>query len=162
MAVCQEVRVIHKSPSLRTGFVRIMFELPSCVWADRIYVAGTFNDWDDRAVPLVQSRDGVWRATIDLPAGQSYEFRYLIDGRWQTDYHADGFTSNIYGTHNIVINLEAPRAIPLADRQPSKVADGQPHLTPHLPYPMEGVVRGMNGERSPAEMPRMRPRVAAA
>ncbi|HAJ37766.1 MAG TPA: hypothetical protein DCL15_19015 [Chloroflexi bacterium] len=154
--------MIHKSPSARPGFMRVTFELPSCVWADRIYVAGTFNHWDERAIPLIQSRDGVWRATIELPIGQRYEFRYLIDGRWQTDYHADSFTDNIYGSHNSVIDLESPRAMTMAERQPSIVTDGQLHVAPHLPPPREGVVRGMNGERAPAEMPRMRPRVAAA
>jgi len=154
--------MIHKSPSSRPGFTRVTFELPSCVWADRIYVAGTFNDWDERTIPMVQSRDGVWRATIELASGRCHEFRYLIDGRWQTDYHADSFTDNIYGSHNSVIDLETLRPVTLAERQPSKVTDGQPHVAPHLPYPREGVVRGMNGERAPAEMPRMRPRVAAA
>lgn len=154
--------MIHKSPSVRPGYFRVTFELPSCVWADRIYVSGTFNRWDERGIPLTQSRDGVWRATIELPVGQRYEFRYLIDGRWQTDYHADGFTDNIYGSHNSVIDLEMARTATLTERQPSKVADSQPSVAPHLPGPIEGVVRGLNGERSPAEMPRMRPRVAAA
>lgn len=154
--------MIHKSPSTRPGFMRVTFELPSCVWADRIYVAGTFNHWDERAIPLTQSRDGVWRATIELPIGQRHEFRYLIDGRWQTDYHADSFTDNIYGSHNSVIDLESPLTTAVADRQPSIVTDGNLHVAPHLPPPHEGVVRGMNGERTLAEMPRMRPRVAAA
>jgi hypothetical protein len=35
-------------------------------------------------------QDGVWRVTLDLPARQRYEFRYLIDDHWCTDYHADG------------------------------------------------------------------------
>ncbi len=155
------VPMIQKNPSTKPGYIRVTFELPSCVWADRIYVSGTFNDWNERAVPLVQGRDGVWRAAVDLPVGRRHEFRYLIDGRWQTDYHADGFTDNIYGSHNSTIDLESTQAT-VAERQPSKVLDGQPHLTPHLPYPKEGVVRGMNGERAPSDMPRMRPRVAAA
>lgn len=154
--------MIQKNPSSKPGHVRVTFELPSCVWADRIYVAGTFNDWDERAIPLVQGRDGIWRAVVDLPVGYRHEFRYLIDGRWQTDYHADGFTDNIYGSHNSMIDLEGARTGTVADRQPSKVIEAQPHISPHLPYPKEGVVRGINGERSPADMPRMRPRVAAA
>lgn len=155
--------MIHKKPSARPGFVHVIFELPSCVWADRISVSGTFNQWDDIGIPLTQSRDGIWRATVELTAGQRHEFRYVIDGRWQTDYHADGFTDNIYGSHNSVIDLvDFARATTMTERQPSKVADSQPVVAPHLAAPKEGSVRGMNGERSPAEMPRMRPRVAAA
>lgn len=155
--------MIHKKPSARPGYMQVTFELPSCVWADRIAVTGTFNDWDDAGVPLTQSRDGVWRATIELPTGRRYEFRYVIDGRWQTDYHADGFTDNIYGSHNSVVDLvDSICAAMVTERQPSKVADSQPIVAPHLAAPREGVVRGINGERSAAEMPRMRPRVAAA
>jgi 1,4-alpha-glucan branching enzyme len=152
--------MIHKRPSAHFGFVRVTFELPSCVWADRISVSGTFNNWEETGIPLVQSRDGVWRATVELPVGQRHEFRYMIDGRWQTDYHADGFTDNIHGSHNSVIDLEWPATV--TERQPSKVTDSQPSVAAHLPAPKEGTVRGINGERSPAEMPRMRPRVAAA
>jgi hypothetical protein len=98
--------MLYKKPSVHPGSVCVTFELPSCVWADRISVSGSFNQWDERGIPLVQGRDGVWRATVDLAAGQRYEFRYLIDGRWQTDDHADGFTDNQYGSHNSVIDLE--------------------------------------------------------
>ncbi len=88
--------MIYKIPTSQPGLVCVVFELPSCVWADRIVVSGTFNNWDERAVTMHQDRDGVWRARLELPIGQRYEFRYLIDGRWQTDYHADGFMDNGY------------------------------------------------------------------
>lgn len=155
--------MIYKRASARPGFALVTFELPSCVWADRVAVTGTFNNWDDAGIPLVQSRDGVWRATIELPTGQRYEFRYVIDGRWQTDYHADGFTDNEYGSHNSVVDLiDSARSATVTERQPSKVADSHPTVVPHLASPREGVVRGFSGERSTAGMPRMRPRVAAA
>lgn len=51
-----------------------------------------------------QDRDGVWRATVDLPANRQYCFRYLIDGNWQTDYHADGWSENEYGTENSIVD----------------------------------------------------------
>jgi len=155
--------MIYKRPSARPGFVHVTFELPSCVWADRITVSGTFNEWDDAGIPLVQSRDGVWRATIELPVGRRYEFRYVIDGRWQTDYHADGFTDNIYGSHNSMIDLvDSARGAMMTERQPSKVAEAQPVVAPHLALPKEGGARVLAGDRATAEMPRLRPRVAAA
>ncbi len=86
--------MISKSPANRPGYVSIQFELPSCVWADRIFVSGDFNDWNGTAIPMRQERDGVWRARVELESGQRYQFRYLIDGRWQTDNHADGFADN--------------------------------------------------------------------
>ena len=105
--------MIYKMPAADAGFVHVVFELPSYIWADRVYVTGSFNDWDKTSVPVRQDRDGVWRAAIDLPVGQRYEFRYVVDGEWHTDYHADGFTDNIYGSHNSVLDLEH---VPVADR----------------------------------------------
>ncbi len=42
--------MIYKIPTSQPGLVCVVFELPSCVWADRIVVSGTFNNWDERTV----------------------------------------------------------------------------------------------------------------
>jgi 1,4-alpha-glucan branching enzyme len=83
--------MIDKTISTLPNHVWITFELPASVWADHIFVVGDFNQWCATATPLCQDRDDSWRATIALPWGMRSEFRYLIDGRWQTDDHADGF-----------------------------------------------------------------------
>ena len=100
--------MITKLQSTKPEHVRVVFELPSCIWADKVCLTGDFNDWDESSLPLRQGRSGVWRIELDLPAGQRCEFRYLIDGHWQTDYHADGFTINRYGTDNSVVLAELP------------------------------------------------------
>lgn len=156
--------MIYKVPSPQAGLAYVVFELPSCVWADRIYVCGTFNNWDERSLPMCQERDGVWRTRLELPLGQRYEFRYVIDGRWQTDYHADGFTENGFGSHNSIVDLALVMALPLADRAGSQVPEEQVHTPPHLPAPSD-VAMGVPGSKhsvAPANMPRLRPRVAAA
>ena len=127
--------MIYKVPSHQPGFPRVVFELPSCVWADRIYVTGSFNNWDKTQGPMLQDRDGVWRAILELPAGQTYEFRYVIDGRWQTDYHADGFTDNEYGSHNSIVDLSTLMVLPMSGRVSSQVPDGHVVVAPHLPAP---------------------------
>jgi hypothetical protein len=81
--------MIYKTLSTLPNHVWITFELPASVWADHIFVVGDFNQWCATATPMCQDRDGILRATIDLPWGARSEFRYLIDGQWQTDYHAD-------------------------------------------------------------------------
>lgn len=96
--------MIHKTPSASPGNVRVVFELPACIWADRIYLVGDFNEWGTNAQPFMQGRDGVWRAILDLPAGRQYQFRYLVDGNWQTDYHADGWVENEYGSQNSIVS----------------------------------------------------------
>lgn len=96
--------MIHKIPSPRPGHVRVVFELPACIWADRIYLVGDFNGWCTGTTPFIQGRDGIWRAAVDLVAGCRYQFRYLVDGTWQTDYHADGWIDNGYGSQNSVVD----------------------------------------------------------
>src|SRR5690606_3841621 len=100
--------MIYKSPSPLAGHVRITFELPSCLWADRILLVGDFNHWDSQATPMQQDRDGVWRAVIDLKRGEQAQFRYLIDGQWRTDYHADGSTQNTFGSENSIVYADLP------------------------------------------------------
>ena len=111
---------------LRTGdprIIRVIFELPSCLWADHVYVVGDHNAWDTTATRMQQERDGVWRAEVDLPTGSTCAFRYLVDGRWLTDYHADGCTENEYGTQNSLVIAQLPDENLQLPRQSSHVWD---------------------------------------
>jgi hypothetical protein len=90
--------MIYKIPASQPGLVCIVFELPSSIWADRIVVSGTFNNWNEQEVPMHQDRSGVWRARIELPIGQRYEYRYLVDGRWQTDCHSASHAETNFGS----------------------------------------------------------------
>jgi 1,4-alpha-glucan branching enzyme len=94
--------VIRKNPSPVSGHVRVVFELPSSIWADRIHLTGDFNNWCEHDIPFQQTRSGVWQATVDLPIGRHYEFRYLIDSHWHTDFYAD----NISDSPNSVVVAE--------------------------------------------------------
>lgn len=156
--------MIYKVPSSQPGYACVVFELPSCVWADRIYVSGTFNHWSEHALPMVQERDGVWRARLNLPLGQRYEFRYVIDGRWQTDYHADGFTENRYGSHNSIVDLNLVMVLPATNQAGDQVPESQGHAPAHLPAPSDVAMMALRSARSSSNsnLPRLRPRVAAA
>ena len=87
--------------------VRVTFELPSALWADRVNLVGSFNDWDTTTTPMTrQGVDGTWRVTVELEAGRSYGFRYLVDGKeWRHDWHADDYQENVYGSHDSVVDL---------------------------------------------------------
>ena len=107
--------MIRKMKSMLPNHVRVVFELPACVWADRIYLSGDFNQWSERGMALRQDRDGVWRAALDLPVGSRYEFRYIVDGQWRTDFHADGCTGNQFGAQNSILIAELPVVEPMLD-----------------------------------------------
>ena len=99
--------MIRKEPVKKAGFVRITFELPSTMWAERVNLVGEFNDWDTTATPMTRSRsDANWKVTIELEKGHRYRFRYLVDGKeWVNDWHADDHEENPYGSYESEVDL---------------------------------------------------------
>lgn len=73
--------------------------------ASKVSVAGNWNEWNAKAEPLKKLKNGTFKTTLDLEAGQSYEFKYVVDGEWQNDDQADSYTWNTYATENGVLNL---------------------------------------------------------
>jgi hypothetical protein len=100
--------MIQKEPSPQVGCVRVTFEIPASIWANQIYLVGDFNNWDPCASPFQRMPNGVWRVTLDLPARRRYEFRYLIDNHWCTDYHADGCTKGRFQGFNSFVDTTLP------------------------------------------------------
>jgi 1,4-alpha-glucan branching enzyme len=99
--------MIAKEPAGKTGFVRITFELPSNIWAERVNLVGEFNGWDTTSTPMNRNRsDANWKVSIELETGQRYRFRYLIDGKeWLNDWHADDHVENPYGSYDSIVDL---------------------------------------------------------
>ena len=99
--------MITKKSSTKKGLVRVTFELPSTMWAERVNLVGEFNDWDTRAMPMTHNRsDANWKVTVDLQGGKRYRFRYLVDGKeWLDDWHADDYVENPYGSYDSVVDL---------------------------------------------------------
>jgi 1,4-alpha-glucan branching enzyme len=73
------------------GVVRVTFSLPADLDAQAIYVVGDFNNWDRTALPMRRARGGPWMATVDMPEGRAFQFRYLRDGEWMVDEQADAY-----------------------------------------------------------------------
>ena len=71
--------------------------------AKQVGLAGTFNQWNQSATPLVRaSSDGVWTVTLTLPAGQ-HQYGFVVDGRrWVTDPAAPAVDDG-FGRRNSVI-----------------------------------------------------------
>jgi hypothetical protein len=108
--------MIHKQPSARPGKVLVTFRVDSSVWADRINLAGDFNNWDLKSCPLIRtSTDPDWHVTVELDWGQRYSFGYIVDGHeWRVDSHADEVELNSGRSMRFVVSTNLDRLPALA------------------------------------------------
>ena len=84
---------------------KVTFTVPA-EEAKSVAVVGSFNEWDVEATPLKKLKNGSFKGTVDLDSGSSYEFRYLIDGKYANEQEADSLVWNDYaGDENSVLSL---------------------------------------------------------
>jgi hypothetical protein len=89
--------------------VPVTFTLPAEVGAADVALCGDFNNWDTGPIPLIRDTDGPWQVTVPLAPGNSYRFRYLLDGeRWENAWDADRYEPNPYGSDNSVVKVDWP------------------------------------------------------
>lgn len=83
---------------------KVTFEIPAA-YAKDVAVAGDWNNWETTAY-LKKLKNGTFKGAFNLPVAERYEFRYVIDGKWQNEPAADGYAYNEYaGTDNAVLEL---------------------------------------------------------
>lgn len=70
--------------------------------AQSVAVAGTFNNWDVKGIPMRKDALGGWRATVMVPPGR-HEYRFVVDGQWVSDPNAKECVKNTFGTTNSVL-----------------------------------------------------------
>jgi 1,4-alpha-glucan branching enzyme len=73
--------------------------------ARNVALAGDFSDWDPTKHPMKKDRKGVWKVSLNLHPG-TYQYRFFVDGEWQTDPHCADFVENPFGTLNCVRKVE--------------------------------------------------------
>ncbi len=85
-------------------YVRFVLFAPR---AKHVAVAGTFNQWDRNAAPLVPAgTSGVWTTTLALPVGQ-HQYAFVVDGeRWVADPGAPAVADG-FGRRNSVVAVTA-------------------------------------------------------
>lgn len=88
-----------------TDQAKVTFSIPAEGSAAKVSVVGEFNDWDQTATPL-RTKGDVRCASLVLPAGSRYAFRYVTsDGQWFDDDAADAYETNEFGTTNSILDL---------------------------------------------------------
>lgn len=91
----------------KTGQVcRVTFRLPAEIDAKEVALCGEFNDWNAEANPMKKLKDGGFSATVSLDAGNTFRYRYLLDGeRWENDWDAEAYAPNEFGAEDSVITV---------------------------------------------------------
>lgn len=67
--------------------------------AHKVFVAGSFNDWQPDVNPMIDLGNGRWGKELSLAPGR-YEYMFVADGAWLTDPMARDFVPNPYGGFN--------------------------------------------------------------
>jgi hypothetical protein len=117
-------------PSKGTCKVTFSFALSAAEGVKTIQVLGDFNNWDNKVAPKMKKGKEDFSASVELNAGQSYEFKYLLDGtRWENDFSADSYvTTPFSGVSNSVLVLDAV-AKPAAAKASKSVKTTSPKVT---------------------------------
>lgn len=77
--------------------------------AKEVFIAGSFNNWQLRATALRKQAGGKWATELLLHPG-CYEYRLLVDKKWQDDPLSPRFVTNPFGGLNSVVEVKALRS----------------------------------------------------
>ena len=88
----------RKAPTRR----RVSFKL-SAPEAQKVHLAGSFNEWDLASRILRRDTKGIWKTSMLLEPG-TYEFRFLVDDEWRNDPEAEQVT-NAFGSSNSLLTV---------------------------------------------------------
>ncbi len=87
---------LSKEAKPKTKKVRFNLYAPE---AERVFLAGDFNNWDVDNLLMKRDKKGTWEAIFTLPPGR-YEYRFRVDGVWHDDPNAHERAENPFGSQN--------------------------------------------------------------
>ncbi|MFZ4395337.1 MAG: glycogen-binding domain-containing protein [Kiritimatiellia bacterium] len=70
-----------------------------------VFLAGSFNHWDPKMTPLTHKGGGLYSTAVSLSPGR-YEYKFVIDGKWQLDEECPLWSPNDQGSLNSVADVK--------------------------------------------------------
>ncbi len=92
--------------------------------AEKVYLVGEFNSWNETATPMKKDPDGSFSVKKQFETNKTYQFRYLLDGKtWINDWKADKYVrSELANDDNSVLDTTVPKAAKAAKKPAPKSA----------------------------------------
>ena len=87
---------------------KVTFRLPkeAVNGGNKVVLVGDFNKWNPDITPLKKLKNGSFSTSIELLAGRTYRYKYLVDDcRWENDWDADFYLSNPFGGEDSVVTV---------------------------------------------------------
>ena len=84
----------------KTGNIRFVYSPDGLV--KQVCLAGSFNDW--QPVSMKKQKNGLYALELKMSKGQ-HEYKFVVDGVWQSDPENTDTVQNGLGTVNSVVNI---------------------------------------------------------
>ena len=103
--------MITKTYNKSKKICKATFSLPkeATQSVNKVALVGEFNNWNqEEPVIMKKAKDGSFKATVELPLGRNYQFRYIMDnGIWENDWKADDYVfDRQYNVDNSVVFVD--------------------------------------------------------
>lgn len=82
----------------QTGTVRFVYSPDGLI--NKVCLAGSFNNW--RPVVMKRQQNGLFALELKMSKGQ-HEYKFVVDGVWQSDPDNTDTVQNALGTVNSVV-----------------------------------------------------------
>ena len=70
----------------------------------RVFVVGTFNDWQPQQGRMTRQKDGSFRKRLQLTPGE-YRYKFIVDDQWVVDPQAEALVPNAFGTSDAMVRV---------------------------------------------------------
>jgi 1,4-alpha-glucan branching enzyme len=69
--------------------------------ATSVLLVGDFTHWQQHPVAMHKDENGLWTASVELPAGK-HTYRFIVDSEWRDDPECALRVANPFGGHDMV------------------------------------------------------------
>ncbi|MDA0836881.1 MAG: isoamylase early set domain-containing protein [Planctomycetota bacterium] len=90
------------SNSVKSKKVTFRYAAPD---ASEVLLAGCFTKWDEKPKKMKKLKNGTWNVRAELKVGDTYRYRYIVDGEWKNDPECTKRETSPFGTENCLITV---------------------------------------------------------